>query len=182
MKDIWIKQGYETFALAGRNELKVEPLAKAVGKSKSSFYHHFADIDLFIDVLMKHHIHQAHLIAAKERNASNINPDFINILVAHKIDLLFSRQLRINKHIPLFADTLASSNKITGDAFVKIWIKDLNIKLSPQQIEGVYGLALENFFLQINADNLHAAWLQSYFEQLNKLTNSLVPQPLYGAD
>jgi len=47
--EIWIKAGYETFALTGLSSLKIEPLAKKVGKNKSSFYHYFADIELFVD-------------------------------------------------------------------------------------------------------------------------------------
>ncbi len=46
-KDIWIKTGYEIFALSGENGLKIEVLAKKVGISKSSFYHHFADLEIF---------------------------------------------------------------------------------------------------------------------------------------
>ena len=48
-KEIWIKKGYEIFAISGQNGLKIEPLAKTVGKSKSSFYHHFTDLELFTD-------------------------------------------------------------------------------------------------------------------------------------
>ncbi|MFZ4399682.1 MAG: TetR/AcrR family transcriptional regulator, partial [Bacteroidales bacterium] len=44
MEEIWIIKGYETFAFFGENGLKVEQLAKSVGISKSSFYHHFADL------------------------------------------------------------------------------------------------------------------------------------------
>ena len=58
-KDIWISKGYELFALNGHGRLKIEPLAKAVGISKSSFYHHFADLDLFIGFLLKHYIEQS---------------------------------------------------------------------------------------------------------------------------
>jgi len=45
-KEIWVKTGYKIFALNGQGEIKIERLAKIVGKSKSSFYHHFADLDL----------------------------------------------------------------------------------------------------------------------------------------
>ena len=71
-KEIWIKKGYEIFAISGQNGLKIEPLAKTVGKSKSSFYHHFTDLELFTDYLLKHHIKQSYLIAKKERQANNL--------------------------------------------------------------------------------------------------------------
>ena len=109
-KEIWIKTGYEIFAANGKTGLKIEPLAKTVGKSKSSFYHHFADLDIFIDFLLKRHIQQSYIIANKEQKAENIDPELINILVEHKTDLLFNRQLRINQNIQLFADKLFQYN------------------------------------------------------------------------
>ena len=53
---IWIITGYESFAQSGESGLKIEQLAKVVGISKSSFYHHFADLDIFIEKLLLHHL------------------------------------------------------------------------------------------------------------------------------
>jgi AcrR family transcriptional regulator len=171
-KEIWIKTGYEIFALSGQSGLKIEPLAKKVGKSKSSFYHYFADLELYIDNLLKHHIEQSYIIAAKEKSAKSVDPELINILVEHRVDLLFNRQLRINQNIKSFSDTLIQSNKIVGDAFVKVWVKDLSLQLSQNQIQGIFTLALENFFLQINANNLNDKWLSEYFINLKKITDN----------
>ena len=44
-QSLWIKTGYEAFAILGENALKIEQLARETGKSKSSFYHHFADTE-----------------------------------------------------------------------------------------------------------------------------------------
>ena len=168
----WILTGYSIFALKGRAGLKIEPLAKAVGKSKSSFYHHFADLDVFVEQLLAYHLQQAQVMALKEQQAQNIDPELIQILVDHKTDLLFNRQLRIHQNVPAFALTLQRSNVMVGDAFVQLWIKDLHLKLSQQQVEGLFTLALENFFLQINADNLNQDWLSNYFGHLKKITQS----------
>lgn len=174
-KDIWIKKGYEIFAISGQTGLKIEPLARAVGKSKSSFYHHFADLESFIDLILKYHLEQSLVIAKKEQQANHIDPELIGILVEHKTDLLFNRQLRINQNIKSFSDTLVQSNKIVGDAFVKVWVKDLSLQLTQKQLEGIFTLALENFFLQINADNLTNTWLSAYFASLKKITSCFTP-------
>jgi AcrR family transcriptional regulator len=173
-KEIWIKLGYETFALKGQSELKIERLAKQVGKSKSSFYHHFADIDLFIETLLKYHIEQSYLIADKEQTANKIDPDLINVLLEHQTDLLFNRQLRINQNVKLFNETLCCSNKIIGEAFKTVWVKDLNLKLNDKQIEGIFTLALQNFYLQINVDTLNRKWLSEYFVNLKKIANNFI--------
>jgi AcrR family transcriptional regulator len=169
-KEIWITTGYELFALSGHASIKIEPLAKLVGISKSSFYHHFADLDLFIDALLHHHLEKSYIIAKKEEEAKSIDPELVNILVEHRIDLLFNRQLRIYKNIESFEETLCKSNKIIGDAFKTAWSKELNPQLNQNQIEAVFSLAIENFYLQINPDNLNKQWLSEYFANLKKIT------------
>jgi AcrR family transcriptional regulator len=171
-QEIWIKKGYEIFATSGLSGLKIEPLSKAVGKSKSSFYHYFADLEIFMGCLLKHHIEQSQIIAQKEQNAKNIDPELITVLVEHKTDLLFNRQLRINQNNQLYAETLLLSNKVVGDAFVNVWVKDLNLQLSQKQIEGIFSLAIENFFLQINTDNLNYNWLSAYFANLKRIASN----------
>ncbi len=171
-KETWIKAGYIVFASKGQNEIKIERLAKIVGISKSSFYHHFADIELFIEILLKHHIEQSYIIAKKEQNAKNIDPELITILLEHQTDLLFNRQLRINQNVESFSKTLCTSNKIIGDAFKKAWVKDLNLNLNERQIEGIFTLALQNFYLEINIDNLNYHWLSEYFKNLKKITQN----------
>ncbi len=173
IKQIWIIKGYEMFALHGQNGLKIEPLAKTVEKSKSSFYHHFADIELFTEYLLKYHIEQSKIIAKKEQEANNIDPELINILIEHRMDLLFNRQLRINQNVKIFSDTLMLSNKIVGDAFIRLWIKDLSLQLTPKQIEGIFTLALENFFMQINPERFQQKWLSEYFQNLKIIVKNL---------
>src|SRR6266480_3601090 len=43
----WLDQGLKTLAERGFTALKAEPLAKAMGVSRGSFYWHFADIGAF---------------------------------------------------------------------------------------------------------------------------------------
>lgn len=173
-KEKWIIIGYEAFALLGENGLKIEMLAQKMSISKSSFYHYFADISYFTEFLLKHHLEQSRIIAAKERNVENIKPQLIDILVEHKIDLLFNRQLRFNQQNVAYQTTLRQSNQIIGNEFVKIWAKDLQLALNIAQLEGLFELALENFFLQINPDNLNFEWLAAYFDNLKRIAKTFV--------
>ena len=173
-KETWIKKGYEIFALSGQSGLKIEPLAKKVGKNKSSFYHYFADLELYVDELLKYHIKQSSIIAEKEQKAQNINPDLIEIIVEHKTDILFNRQLRINRDNTKLLNTLEKSEKIVGDDFVMLWVRDLDLKLTHKQLEGIFKLALDNFYLSINPDNLNYQWLSDYFKNLKKIVQNFI--------
>ncbi len=173
-KEIWIKTGYDCFALSGPSGLKIEPLAKKVGKNKSSFYHYFADLELYIDELLTYHIEQSKIIAEKEKKSQNINPELIEIIVEHKMDILFNRQLRINRNNKKLLSALEKSNEIVGNDFVMLWVRDLSLKLTQKQLESIFELALENFYLQINADNLNHQWLSDYFNNLKKIVRNFV--------
>ena len=50
----WLDQGLKTLAESGFTALKAEPLAKAMGVSRGSFYWHFADIGAFHAAILKH--------------------------------------------------------------------------------------------------------------------------------
>jgi AcrR family transcriptional regulator len=173
-KDVWITTGYEMFAESGIGELKIERLAKKVGLNKSSFYHHFADLDLFEACLLRRHVEQSHIMAKKEQSAKSIDPELIDILLEHKTDLLFNRQLRINQAHEPYANTLRISNQIIGDAFVMVWLKDLNLQLSLQKLAAIFELALENFYLQISKENLNRTWLSEYFDNLKRIARNFV--------
>ncbi|TAE70709.1 MAG: TetR/AcrR family transcriptional regulator [Bacteroidetes bacterium] len=168
-KEIWIETGYITFAHTGKDGLKIEKLAKKVGISKSSFYHHFVDIEIFVDYLLKHHIKQSYIIADKEQNAKNIEPELINILVEHKIDLLFNRQLRVSREVKAYSDILTLSNQIVGNAFVMLWVKELKPSMTQKQLEGIFELAIDNFYLQITKENLNVEWLSQYFGKIKQI-------------
>ncbi|MCK1650680.1 TetR/AcrR family transcriptional regulator [Bradyrhizobium sp. 149] len=51
--DDWIKEGLKALAKSGFTALKADPLAKAMGVSRGSFYWHFADLGAFHAALLK---------------------------------------------------------------------------------------------------------------------------------
>ncbi|MBY5951625.1 TetR/AcrR family transcriptional regulator [Algoriphagus marincola] len=180
-EEIWVKKGYELFAIHGEIGLNIEQLSKQVGISKSSFYHHFADLEGFVEKLMQYHLQQSKIIAEKERMAQSIDPELIQILLEHQTDILFNRQLRINAHQSSYSHTLMISNQLIGKDFILLWLKDSKLPLTFKQAEGIFDLALENFFLQINPENFTAEWLESYFENLKRISASFT-SPLDGSD
>jgi AcrR family transcriptional regulator len=50
----WLDRGLKVLAERGFTALKAEPLAKAMGVSRGSFYWHFADVDAFHAAILKH--------------------------------------------------------------------------------------------------------------------------------
>ena len=72
----WLDQGLKTLAENGFTALKAEPLAKAMGVSRGSFYWHFADIGAFHAAILKHwrEVAAEQIIANLEAAADSDNP------------------------------------------------------------------------------------------------------------
>jgi AcrR family transcriptional regulator len=72
----WLDQGLRALAESGFTALKAEPLAKAMGVSRGSFYWHFADIGAFHAAILKHwrDVAAERIIANLEAAPDNENP------------------------------------------------------------------------------------------------------------
>ena len=72
----WLNQGLKVLAESGFTALKAEPLAKAMGVSRGSFYWHFADIGAFHAAILNYwrEVAAERIIADVEAAAANDNP------------------------------------------------------------------------------------------------------------
>jgi AcrR family transcriptional regulator len=166
IKQPWISEGYNLFSKEGLKGLKVEVLARKVNKSKSSFYHLFADIDCFTEELLTFHLERAKIIAEREKLCKSIDPALINILVEVKADLLFNRQLRVNRSNVAFKQCFEKANQLVGNAFLEVWTKEIGLRNKPKLAEIFFGLVLENFYLQLTDDSFTYHWFSDYFKNI----------------
>lgn len=165
----WILAGYELFAAEGPKGLRVEVMARGVGKSKSSFYHHFADLECFIEVLLAHHHDRAMLIAGRERLCNNVVPELLNVLLEVKQDLLFNRQLRIHRAGINYKDCFEKSSRHVAEAILPVWAKMLGLNDNSRLARMVLNLSIENFYLQITHETLNYDWLLTYVGELKRM-------------
>jgi AcrR family transcriptional regulator len=72
----WLDQGLKTLAKSGFTALKAEPLAKAMGVSRGSFYWHFADIGAFHAAILArwHEVAAEQIIANVEAASEDAEP------------------------------------------------------------------------------------------------------------
>ncbi len=166
----WLQEGYATVAADGPLALRVEPLARAVGKNKSSFYHHFADLEVFTEWLLTYHLQRARLMAEKESRCQTID-ELITVILDHKTDLLFHRQLRFHRDRPDFDACLEQTATEVVVAIIPLWSKTLGLDPRAELTEMVLNLSIENFYLQINDHTLNREWLTDYFDQLRHMVD-----------
>lgn len=166
IKQPWIDIGYRMFSEQGPKGLKVDIIAKMVNKNKSSFYHHFADMEVFIECLQDHHLKRTESIAIRAKECKNMVPDMLYLLLDIKQDLLFNRQLRINRHLTEFKNCFEKANKPVENAFIKIWSEALGLKENENLAQIILNLTVENFYLQITEETLTYDWLLNYFNEI----------------
>lgn len=162
----WIQAGYQMAAIDGFEKLKIEKLAKLVGKPKSSFYYLFVDLENFVQQMYEFHFQNCQLLAEKEKNASSVDPELVAILVEHRIDLLFNKQLRVIRMNPKIQSLIEQIDSIVLIPFLNIWKQEIQLNLTDIQWHNLFSLALENFYLQIHFANINEIWLRGYFSKL----------------
>ena len=172
IKKPWILVGYQVFAAEGPKGLKVEVIARQVNKSKSSFYHHFADLEVFTEVLLDYHLHRAKIIADKESQCKNVVPELFTVLLEFKEDLLFNRQLRIHRSVDQFRRCFEQATQEVGGAITDIWAEALGLTHQSGLAQIILNLSLENFYLQITEESLTYDWLVEYLNELKAMVRA----------
>lgn len=167
-EQIWIEAGYQAFAFEGPQALRIEKLARTIEKNKSSFYHFFADLEIFTERLLDVHLEQAKVMSEKESAAKN-ETELTQVLLEHKIDLLFNRQLRVQRDRSDFQACFVKTNEISLPKFMPIWKKVIGLNENNHLAQLVLMLSIENFYLQITDETLNSNWIAAYFEKIREM-------------
>jgi AcrR family transcriptional regulator len=172
-KEYWVEKGYELFASHGQKDMKVEVLSRQLGISKSSFYHYFADMSVFMDILFDYHISRSRVIGEKFKQFKNIDTDFIHYLMSIKTDLLFVRQLKLVPTNPEFTNCLMQTRGLMGADLFTLWVKEIGLENNLTAAKNFFAVARDNFFLQLSAESINYNWLSDYFGNIKKLIQQL---------
>ncbi|SHL27846.1 TetR/AcrR family transcriptional regulator [Bradyrhizobium lablabi] len=101
----WLDQGLKTLAGSGFTALKAEPLAKAMGVSRGSFYWHFADIAAFHAAILSHwrEVAAEQIIANVEAGSKDDAP------LALLLRRVFGERLTLEKAVRTWASVDATA-------------------------------------------------------------------------
>ncbi|MCI4668299.1 MAG: TetR/AcrR family transcriptional regulator [Bacteroidia bacterium] len=170
----WIVEGYRMMAFEGVRGLNIQAIAKNIGKNKSSFYHHFGDLEGFYPWLFKYHIIQFTEMAELGASCSNMNPELLDLMVERKLDIFFHRQLRLERHIPEFKECYEKAFAIFEDVLIEKGIESLNMHNHRGIAKAFLSLVVDNFLLRITDTNYKLSWMQSYLFELQQLTSAMI--------
>lgn len=169
----WISVAYGIFAREGPGGLRIEYIARCLGKNKSSFYHHFADLDLFTNLLLEHHVERSLAIASRMAGCTTLDPDLLELLVEVKEDILFQRQLRIHRDVPAFQECIERTHRPIMTAMLGTWTQALELQAHPALAQAMLALVVDNFYLRTTPATLDANWLRNYLTEILQLVAGL---------
>lgn len=171
----WIEAGYELFVNEGPKGLKVEVLARTVGVSKSSFYHHFADMEIFRDRLLKWHLYRADVLSEQAALCRSMD-DFLALLDTAKQDLLFNKMLRIHCELdPSYASCFEHAHLKVITKIERVWAEFLGVSNQPEKARSAFRILSDMFYHRVTQQNLSVEWMKSLLEELKKLLSEVNP-------
>ncbi len=95
----WLELGLKTLATQGFSALKAEPLAKAMGVSRGSFYWHFSDIGAFHAAILKAWREVAAEAIIAQVEAASADDDPLTVLLQR----VFSEKLALERAVRSWA-------------------------------------------------------------------------------
>jgi AcrR family transcriptional regulator len=170
----WLDKGYELFGQVGPEGLKIEPLAKAVKISKSSFYHHFADLQVFEQELLQWHYSNAKRLVAEVQARKSIVPDFLNLLIEQKELIYFNRQLLIHKHKEAYILCFQQVNGLLQANFLGIWAQLIQLSDQLDIANEILHVVVQLFYQRLPPLDFDYNWILSFLKEVNTFLQAIL--------
>jgi len=180
-KKKWIEKGYEHFALYGPNDLSINKISKEIDSPRASFYHHFGDIEMFIDKLLDLHMEIAiKYIGGAAEKCQNLFPDVYLLLEQFPIPLKFNRQLFLNRSIPKYNFLFVKTYNISANKFmVKLFAKEFGLK-NNRDTHDLWIIVGESWYSRIDVNNLTTSHMQQVAEEVLSSVMKFIGSDLYS--
>jgi len=165
---IWIKAGHHEFAKNGPEAIKIDSLAKSVGKSRSSFYHCFGDLEEFEEALIEYQISLCQKLAEDQKDIEEFFPVYMELMTENKDLVFFNKQLFIRQQDnPHYASTLKKTLGVVEDKISELWLKMVDLDSLPPH-------KAEQFYLLIRSAALARLSYESFtYDHLYKLIHDI---------
>lgn len=152
---VWAEAGYNIFAEEGIEGIQVERLARILQLNKSSFYHYFGDLDGFYEELIKLHQTKADLFLAHVATVKSIDPDYLMLLVQHRVPCLFHLQLIRSKDNPLFYNTAIEIDRQEDLLIGELWGDYLGIHNHPTLAVRYFDIVRDMLYARLGSKNFN---------------------------
>jgi len=157
---IWTEAGYELFAREGFEAIQIEKLARLLQLNKSGFYHYFGDLEVFLDELLRLHRQKANLYMADIREVQTIDPEYFQIVVKHKVPVMFHMHLFRTKNKPEFTALAQTIDEEEEIIMGELWTAYLGFKGSSEAAIRYFNLVRDMINARMSFQNLDVEFLR----------------------
>ncbi len=180
-KKKWIECGYRQFALCGPDSLSIKKISEELKVARTSFYHHFVDIDLFIDDLLSYHWKIVeHFNELGAQYCRQLIPDIYLALEKFPVELQFNLQLFHHRNDPRFNYIFTRSYYSTAKAFaLQLFIDRYNLTQPWDEVYRLWLAVGETWYSRLDPNDLSAATMQKHSEEILAAVMSFVKSNLY---
>lgn len=181
-KLIWIEKGYEHFALYGPENLSINKLSREIGSSRASFYHHFGDMDVFIEELLDMHwqiCQQFTSIGAKK--CKRLFPDLYKLLEQYPIPLQFHKQLFLNRHNPAYNYLFIKIYNDHANAFIlKLFSEQFGLRQTKENLNNLWLTVGEAWYSRLDTNDMSAEKMQLLAADIMRTVLKFVSSDFYS--
>lgn len=167
-KQKWIEKGYEHFALYGPENISINAISKEIESPRASFYHHFSDLEVFINHLLEVHLDMnMWYIAQGKENCKCMLPDLFQLIEKIPMALRFERQLFLHRHVPLYGFMFTKLHEKAKNEFIlDLFVKESDLNMKYEDASRILLIFTESWFARINPEQLDADELQRIAEDI----------------
>jgi len=170
----WIDKGYESFALSGSQGITVQKLARTMGTSKSSFYHHFGDQQTFIETLLDEHQDRTETFGSEARQCKTLVPDFVELIIKYKSVILFQRNLRRQRKNLDFQLAYLRAEDVVAREILDVWANYMVVQSDISVAKSLYIVTRDVFYERVSDELFTPEWITRLIDEIKGIVQKLV--------
>lgn len=175
VSESWIETGYHLFAHEGLDHIQIEKMARTLLLNKSGFYHYFGTFEIFFEQLLLHHHTKIDHFVNDIRNCQNIDPDFINAMIEHKVSLMVQIHLTRNKNNTTFNCAAEHSDQKIEQAVLPIWAEHIGL-LKYDLASRYWKLVRDMFYTRVTFDNFTYSFLHRLASDAKEIVEGILKE------
>lgn len=169
----WISEGYTVFAYKGPAAIVIENMAVKLSVSKSSFYHHFGEQPYFIEMLLEQHLERAQVMGSKAALLTSFIPGFLHLLLQHKTDVLFNKQLRMHRENKSYQTCFQQAAGLVNSNIQNIWKAFIGTDKNMETADKLFQVIEDMFYQRVTSENFTVGFMENLSYDLKALVENL---------
>jgi AcrR family transcriptional regulator len=169
----WLETGYTIFAREGPDGIQIEKIARLLALNKSSFYHYFGTFEIFYELLVQHHYNRIDMAMKDAQVATCLDPDYLEIVVKHKVTFMFQMQLTRYKSNALFSKACSRVNQKMDESVILLWNKHLGVIDNDDLSLLFLGFVRDSFYARVSFENFNYYFLHDLVSGARRIVEEI---------